>query len=81
VLDFEMETWVGYFVRAGTPAPVLARLRADFDRVAAMPEVAAMLEKRGARAVRVPAAQAEAMLARDIDKWARMIRAAGISAD
>jgi tripartite-type tricarboxylate transporter receptor subunit TctC len=81
VLDFEMETWVGYFVRAGTPAPVLARLRADFDRVAAMPEVAATLEKRGARPVRVSAAQAEAWLARDIDKWAQLIRAAGISAD
>ena len=81
VLDFEMETWVGYFVRAGTPAPVLARLRADFDRVAAMPEVTAMLEKRGARPVRIPAPQAQAMLARDIDKWTALIRAAGISAD
>lgn len=81
VLDFEMETWVGYFVRAGTPAPVLARLRAEFDRVVAMPEVAAMLEKRGARPVRVPAAEAEALLARDIDKWTQLIRAAGISAD
>ena len=80
-LDFEMETWVGYFVRAGTPAPVLARLRADFERVAAMPETAAMLEKRGARPVRVSAAEAEALLARDIDKWVRLIRAAGISAD
>ena len=81
VLDFEMETWVGYFVRAGTPAPALARLRADFERVAAMPETAAMLEKRGARPVRVSAAQAEQMLARDIDKWAQLIRAAGINAD
>lgn len=80
-LDFEMETWVGYFVRAGTPAPVLARLRADFDRVMAMPEVAATLEKRGAQPVRIPAPQAEAWLARDIEKWARLIRAAGISAD
>lgn len=81
VLDFEMETWVGYFVRAGTPAPVLARLRADFDRVAAMPSVAATLEKRGARPVRVSAAQAEALVARDIEKWTKLIRAAGISAD
>jgi tripartite-type tricarboxylate transporter receptor subunit TctC len=81
VLDFEMETWVGYFVRAGTPAPVLARLRADFERVTAMPQVAATLEKRGAHPVRVSAAQAEALLARDIDKWAALIRAAGISAD
>jgi len=81
VLDFEMETWVGYFVRAGTPAPALARLRADFERVAAAPEVQAMLEKRGARAVRISAAEAEILLARDIDKWAQLIRAAGISAD
>jgi tripartite-type tricarboxylate transporter receptor subunit TctC len=81
VLDFEMETWVGYFVRAGTPAPVLARLRGEFERVAAMPETAAMLEKRGARPVRVSAAEAETLLARDIDKWAQLIRAAGIRAD
>ena len=81
VLDFEMETWVGYFVRAGTPAPVLARLRGEFERVAAMPETAAMLEKRGARAVRVSAAEAETLLARDIDKWVQLIRAAGIRAD
>jgi tripartite-type tricarboxylate transporter receptor subunit TctC len=81
VADFEMETWVGYFVRAGTPAPVLARLRADFERAAALPETAAMLEKRGARPVRMSAAEAEALLARDIDKWVRLIRAAGISAD
>jgi tripartite-type tricarboxylate transporter receptor subunit TctC len=81
VLDFEMETWVGYFVRAGTPAPVLARLRADFERVAAMPETAALLEKRGARPVRVSAAEAEALLARDLDKWVQLIRAAGIRAD
>jgi tripartite-type tricarboxylate transporter receptor subunit TctC len=80
-LDFEMETWVGYFVRAGTPAPVLARLRADFDRVAASPEVAATLEKRGAHPVRISAPEAEKLLARDIDKWAQLIRAAGISAD
>ena len=33
--------------------PALARLRADFDKVMAQPEVAAMLEKRGARPVRM----------------------------
>lgn len=81
VLDFEMETWVGYFVRAGTPAPVLARLRAEFERAAAMPETVAMLEKRGARPVRISAAQAEALVGQDIDKWVQLIRAAGISAD
>ena len=81
VIDFEMETWVGYFVRAGTPEPVLARLRADFERVVAMPETAAALEKRGARPLRVSARDAETLLRRDIDKWAPLIRSAGIRAD
>jgi tripartite-type tricarboxylate transporter receptor subunit TctC len=81
VLDFEMETWVGYFVRAGTPPAALARLRADFDKVMAMPEVAAMLEKRGARPVRLTLREAEALIARDGEKWTQLIRSAGIRAD
>jgi tripartite-type tricarboxylate transporter receptor subunit TctC len=81
VLDFEMETWVGYFARAATPAAALARLRADFDKVVAMPEVASMLEKRGARPVRLTLREAEALVARDTEKWTQLIRSAGIRAD
>jgi len=81
VADFAWETWAGYFVRSGTPAPVLARLRADFERVMAAPETAAALEKRGARPLHVAAHEADAMLASDIDKWTRLIREAGLTAD
>jgi tripartite-type tricarboxylate transporter receptor subunit TctC len=81
VLDFEMESWAGYFVRAGTPAPVLARLRADFGRVMANPEIIAGFEKRGARPLQLPIAETETLVAREIDKWTELIRNAGISAD
>jgi len=79
-LDFDNETWIGYFVRAGTPAPIVARLRADFDKVLAMPEIAALLEKRGYRTARLSGKETEAMVARDIDKWTQLIRSAGIRA-
>jgi tripartite-type tricarboxylate transporter receptor subunit TctC len=79
-LDFDNETWIGYFVRAGTPAPIVARLRADFDKVLAMPEIAAGLEKRGYRVARLTGKDTEAMVARDIDKWTQLIRSAGIRA-
>jgi tripartite-type tricarboxylate transporter receptor subunit TctC len=79
-LDFDNETWIGYFVRAGTPAPIVARLRADFDKVLAMPEIAAGLEKRGYRTPRLSSKDTEAMVARDIDKWTQLIRSAGIRA-
>ncbi|HEY3077232.1 MAG TPA: tripartite tricarboxylate transporter substrate binding protein [Burkholderiales bacterium] len=81
VLDFEMQSWAGYFVRRSTPAPIVARLRGDFERVMATPEMAAMLEKRGAQPLRLTAAESEALVARDIDKWTRLIREAGIVAE
>ena len=77
-LDFDNETWIGYFVRAGTPAPVLARLRADFDKVLAMPEIGPSLEKRGYRVPRLSPKQTEDLVASDIDKWTQLIRSAGI---
>jgi len=81
VLDFEIESWAGYFVRAGTPPAVLARLRAEFDKVLANPEISASFERRGARAMRMPAREAEPYVAREIDKWTRLIREAGIVAE
>jgi tripartite-type tricarboxylate transporter receptor subunit TctC len=80
-IDFEQETWVGYFAHGDTPAPVLARLREAFDKALANPEVPAMLEKRGAFPVRLPVKAAEALVANDIQQWTRLIRSAGISAD
>jgi tripartite-type tricarboxylate transporter receptor subunit TctC len=80
-VDFEQVTWVGFFAHAETPAPVLARLREAFDQALADPQVPAMLEKRGAFPVRMPVKQAEALVASDIEKWIKLIRSAGISAD
>jgi tripartite-type tricarboxylate transporter receptor subunit TctC len=77
-VDFENEAWIGYFVRSGTPAPVVARLRADFDKVLAMPEISANLQKRGYRTVRLSPKETEALVAKDIDKWTQLIRSAGI---
>lgn len=79
-VDFDNETWIGYFVRAGTPAPVLARLRGEFDKVLAMPEIGSLLEKRGYRMVRLSPKQTEDLVATDIEKWTQLIRAAGIRA-
>jgi tripartite-type tricarboxylate transporter receptor subunit TctC len=77
-VDFELEAWIGYFVRSGTPEPVVARLRSDFDKVLAMPEITAGLQKRGYKTIRLSSKETEAMVARDIDKWTQLIRNAGI---
>jgi tripartite-type tricarboxylate transporter receptor subunit TctC len=77
-IDFDLEAWIGYFVRTGTPAPIVARLRADFDKVLAMPELADTLQKRGYRTVRMSPKETEALVTQDIDKWTHLIRSAGI---
>ncbi|TAK86432.1 MAG: tripartite tricarboxylate transporter substrate binding protein [Betaproteobacteria bacterium] len=79
-VDFDNQTWIGFFVRRETPEPVLARLRADFARVMAMPEVGTILEKKGYAVIRLSPKEAEDLVARDIDKWTQLIRAAGIHA-
>ena len=79
--DFDMVNWIGYFAPAATPAPALLRLRADFVRVMAMPEVAGRFEKSGLQVLRLSLAETEALVARDIDKWTRLIREAGLHAD
>ncbi len=79
-VDFDNQTWIGFFVRRETPEPVLARLRADFAKVMAMPEVGTILEKKGYAVIRLSPKEAEDLVARDIDKWTQLIRAAGIHA-
>jgi tripartite-type tricarboxylate transporter receptor subunit TctC len=81
VIDFVWDTWAGYFAPARTPAPVLGRLRDAFATVAASPEVQALLHKRGVQPLQVSGAEAEAVLARDLERWVPLIRKAGISVD
>ncbi|HEX6363289.1 MAG TPA: tripartite tricarboxylate transporter substrate binding protein [Albitalea sp.] len=81
VADFEMVSWIGFFARTQTPAPVLARLREDFDRVMAMPQVAGGFQKRGLQPLRLSLQETEALVARDIEKWTKLLRSAGIRAD
>lgn len=81
VVDFEWETWAGYFARSGIPAPVLARLREAFAKVAASAQVQQALEKRGVRPLQVSGAEAQKILERDLERFVPLIRKAGIRVD
>ena len=81
MVDFEWETWAGYFTRSGVPAPVLARLREAFAKVAASPGVQQALEKRGVRPLQVSGAEAQKIVERDLERFVPLIRKAGIRVD
>ena len=45
--NFEPRGWFGYFLPAGTPAPVVAKLGAELARIIRSPEVSAKIEELG----------------------------------
>ena len=62
VAPLDMESWFGLFAPAATPAPILERLRAEFAKVVAMPEVAELFAKTGGRVLKLSPAETDAMI-------------------
>ena len=80
-VDLELESWFGLFVPAKTQPAALARLRAELQRVAVLPEVKDIFTKAGGRPLPLNADESRALLARDLERWTRLVRAAGLKAE
>jgi tripartite-type tricarboxylate transporter receptor subunit TctC len=78
VAPLDMESWFGLFAPAATPAPVLARLRAEFAKVVAMPEVAALFDKTGGRVMKLSVAETDALVKSEVERWTKLITEAGL---
>ena len=78
---FDAPTWWAFLGRAGTPAPILARMQDALAQVLADPEVRARIEEQGADVRATGPAECRDFLAAEIDRWGRVIRDNGIRAD
>jgi tripartite-type tricarboxylate transporter receptor subunit TctC len=77
--DSQVVSWYAYLVPAATPKPVVARLNAEFAKALADPEVIARIEKIGGEPL--PAGKPEevdAMLAKEVDRWTKLVQATGM---
>ena len=81
VAPLDMESWFGVFAPAATPPAALARLRADMDKALAMPDLVARFEASGGRAMRLSVAETDALVKREIERWTKLVRDAGIKGD
>jgi tripartite-type tricarboxylate transporter receptor subunit TctC len=77
----ETAPWVGMLVPAGTPAPVVDRLSVEMRRSLARPETRDRMKALGAITVADSPAEFLAFLQKDYDRWARVIKAAGIKSE
>jgi tripartite-type tricarboxylate transporter receptor subunit TctC len=77
----ETAPWVGMLVPAGTPAPIVDRLSAEMRKSLARPETRDRMKTLGAITVADTPAEFLAFLKKDYDRWARVIKAAGIKSE
>ena len=78
---FAANTWYGVLVQAGVPRPTVLKLNAALVKVVGTPELRERLSALGFEvATSTPEALAQYIRA-EIDKWARVIKVAGIKPD
>jgi tripartite-type tricarboxylate transporter receptor subunit TctC len=77
----DVETWYGVFAPAGTPAAVTAKLNADFDALLQDAQMRDFLGKQGMSAAGGPPERLGALVQRELARWTRVVKLAGIKAD
>ncbi len=78
---FDMVSWQAMFVPANTPQPVVDRLHAEVMKVLATPEIQARLKGFGMEPSSMTPAQLAAYQKTEVEKWAKVIKAANIKAE
>lgn len=81
VPDFVAEQWQAVYAPAGTPRPVVDRLRAEVARIIREPEVVERLEGLGVTPVGGTPEQLAERQRADAARWSRVIGIAGIKAE
>ncbi len=73
-----MEDWSGIVVRAGTPAPVVARLNSAINRALSTEAVRETFEKLGAEPQGGTPEELGALIASEVARWSGVIKQTGI---
>lgn len=82
VPDFEVATWLGFAVPAGTPKAIVARLNAELNRVAQLPQVKEKLLVQGFEMMPPATADAaRALIEKDQALWLPIIKQSGARAE
>lgn len=81
VPGYEAVIWLGLMAPAKTPPAVLSKLNAEVARIVARPDVRQEWAAQGAVPMTMNVEEFDKYLRADIDKWAQIVRSAGIKAE
>jgi len=79
--DVEIDTWYGAFVPAGTPADVVQKLNAGINEALSDGSIRNALERQGLLPAGGDPARLQQLLKKELARWARVVKAAGIKGD
>ncbi|WCM93114.1 tripartite tricarboxylate transporter substrate binding protein [Acidovorax sp. NCPPB 2350] len=82
VAGFEMSSWQAVYAPKGTPKPIVQRLNAEIVKALKQPDVQAKLQDQlGMTIVGSPPEELAAHMAKEIPRWAALVKKSGASAD
>jgi tripartite-type tricarboxylate transporter receptor subunit TctC len=79
--NFEVIGWLGYGVPKGTPPDIVERLNAAVNAVLADPAIKARMAELGSDVISGSSADFGRLVADDTEKWAKVVKFAGLKAD
>ncbi|RAI40098.1 Bug family tripartite tricarboxylate transporter substrate binding protein [Rhodoplanes roseus] len=78
---FDLVAWFVLYAPAGTPEPVVARLRDAAGRVLATPEIAGQLQAQGVELMPLKGDELTAFTRTEVAKWTDLVKASGARID
>ena len=79
--DYEVTTWYGILVPAGTPETIVSKLQADIARVIRQPATKERIANEGGDVVGSTPAQFGNFIAGELAKWAKVAKSSGAKVD
>lgn len=81
VAGYEATSWNGMLAPAGTPADIIKRLNAEFNRIIGTPDMTKRMLDNGYEPVGGPPERLGELIRVEIAKWAPVVAAAGVKVD
>ena len=79
--DIDVDIWFAIYLPAGAPRDVVAKLNAELNAILKLPDIADTLGKQGLTPTGGTPEQLAGLTSSDLERWAKVIRDARISAD
>lgn len=78
VPGFEVVSWQGIFVPAGTPKPIVEKLHSEITKILQQPEMQDRLKALGMQPANMTTDQVSTFQKAEVEKWAQVIKAANV---